>query len=118
MSDKAKFALCGALAGAVNGLFGGGGGMVFIPLATRWGGLETKRAFASCVAVIWPMTAVSACVYLLRGSLTASLAWPYVLGGTLGGAAAGRLFRRIPAALLRRGLAIFILYGGWRCLTC
>lgn len=118
MKDKWRYAICGALAGAVNGFFGGGGGMIFIPLITRWAKLDTQKAFATCVGVILPMTAVSAMVYLWRGSLSLSLAWPYVLGGTVGGVIAGRVFKKMPVGLLRKGLAILILYGGWRSLMC
>ena len=110
-------AVCGAVAGAVNGLFGGGGGMVFIPLVTRFGRLEQKKAFATCVGVIFPMTALSAAVYLWQGGTDVVGALPYIIGGTAGGLAAGRLFPRLPASLLRRALALLILYGGWRSLT-
>ena len=66
MQAKAKYAVSGALAGTVNGLFGGGGGMVLVPLLSGWCGMEGKRSFATCVAVILPLSAVSAAVYLLR----------------------------------------------------
>ena len=46
MQAKAKYAVSGALAGAVNGLFGGGGGMVLVPLLSGWCGMEGKRSFA------------------------------------------------------------------------
>ena len=118
MSDKWKYALCGALAGIINGFFGGGGGMLFIPLITRWAGLDTRRAFATCVGVILPMTVLSAAVYVFRSGLSLALIWPYLLGGTLGGLTAGLLFKKVPTAALRKGLALFILYGGWRSLTC
>ena len=36
MRQKTKLGLSGALAGLVNGLFGGGGGMVMAPLLTAW----------------------------------------------------------------------------------
>ena len=39
MQAKAKYAVSGALAGAVNGLFGGGGGMVLVPLLSGWCGM-------------------------------------------------------------------------------
>ena len=55
MQVKAKYAVSGALAGAVNGLFGGGGGMVLVPLLSGWCGMEGKRSFATCVAVILPL---------------------------------------------------------------
>ena len=40
MQAKAKYAVSGALAGAVNGLFGGGGGMVLVPLLAEKIGLD------------------------------------------------------------------------------
>ena len=66
MQAKTKYALSGTAAGLVNGLFGGGGGMVLVPLLNGWCGLAGKQAFATCVAAILPLSAVSAAVYLLR----------------------------------------------------
>ncbi|MDR0863198.1 MAG: TSUP family transporter, partial [Oscillospiraceae bacterium] len=60
MSQKMKFAVAGALAGAANGLFGAGGGIFLVPLFTRWAKLEDKRAYATSVAVILPLSIVSA----------------------------------------------------------
>ncbi|MGE4353339.1 MAG: TSUP family transporter [Oscillospiraceae bacterium] len=118
MKNRWKYLICGGLSGAANGFFGGGGGMIFIPLVTRWAKLDTQKAFATCVGVIFPMTAVSAGVYLWRGGLSLSDAMPYIIGGTMGGLVAGRVFKRVPVRLLRKGLALLILYGGWRSLTC
>ena len=36
MNVKWKYRISGAAAGLVSGLFGGGGGMVLLPLLTRW----------------------------------------------------------------------------------
>ena len=107
-----RCALSGACAGLVNGFFGGGGGMLLIPLFTRWCGLADKPAFATCVAVIAPLCAVSAAMYFFRGGLDWALAWPYLAGGLVGGLVAGRTFEKVPAKLLRRILALLILYGG------
>ena len=80
MTEKWKNRTAGAAAGLVNGLFGGGGGMVLLPLLTRWGGLKAKDGFATCVAVILPVCCVSAAVYLwqvrpgLDGPLSVSTA--------------------------------------------
>ena len=84
MQAKAKYAVSGALAGAVNGLFGGGGGMVLVPLLSGWCGMEGKRSFATCVAVILPLSAVSAAVYLLRQGFELAAALPYLLGFAAG----------------------------------
>ena len=55
MKKIRRYWLCGALAGAANGFFGGGGGMVLVPLLTRLCGLEQRRAFATSVAIILPL---------------------------------------------------------------
>lgn len=114
MSDRAKFAATGALAGAANGLFGAGGGMFLVPLLVRWCGMEQRRAFATSVAVILPLSAVSAVVYWMQGGLDLAAAWPYLIGGALGGLIAGRLFRRVRIDRLRRAFGLLILYGGIR----
>ena len=36
MTDKRKNQIAGLSGGLINGLFGGGGGMVLLPLLTRW----------------------------------------------------------------------------------
>ena len=89
--------LAGALAGFVNGFFGAGGGMVLVPLLRRWCGLEERRAFATCVAVILPLCVVSAAVYVLRRGVDLTLAAPYLLGGLIGGFLGGRLFPKVSA---------------------
>ncbi|MCD7753494.1 MAG: sulfite exporter TauE/SafE family protein [Clostridiales bacterium] len=111
-----KWAVSGGLAGLANGLFGGGGGMILVPLLLRWVKLEEKRAFASSVAIILPLCLVSAAVYWWQGALDWLQALPYLLGGWLGGAVGGRLFRKASPRLLRTLFALFLLYGGIRCL--
>ena len=114
-SQKTKYAVSGAFAGAVNGFFGAGGGMVLIPLLTRWAKLEDKKAFATSVSIILPLSIVSAVVYILRAGLTsAAELLPYMLGGLIGGYAGGRVFGKVPTGLLKKLLALFIIYGGLR----
>ena len=107
-----KIRLAGGAAGLANGLFGGGGGMVFIPLISRTGSLPERQLFATCVAVIFPVCAVSAAIYCLRGSFALPDALPYLLGGAIGGFAGGRLYGRVPITWLRRLFALFLFYAG------
>ena len=69
-SKKFWYALAGAAAGVVNGFFGGGGGQVLVPLLAGRCGLEQRKAFATSVAVIAPLCALSAGIYWFRGSWT------------------------------------------------
>ena len=89
----------------------------FIPLLvllTKWAGVEEKKAFATCVAVIFPMCAVSAALWYWRAELSLTAALPYLLGGFAGGLVGGKLFKKVPDLWLRRIFALFLLYGGWR----
>ena len=122
MNEKTKFAVTGALAGAANGFFGAGGGLFLVPLLAGWCGMEQRKAFATSVAVVLPLSMVSAVIYWMKGGLDFGAAWPYLLGGALGGMIAGRVFRKVDMVWLRRAFGLLILYGGvravlllWRC---
>ena len=114
MKNNLKLRISGAVAGSINGLFGGGGGMALVPLLVKWCGVEEKKSFANCVAVIFPFCVISAAIYLFRTHLDLTVALPYLLGGLTGGLLGGKLFKNVPTVWLRRIFAAFLLYGAWR----
>lgn len=116
MREKWRYAIAGGLAGLANGLFGGGGGSVFVPLLTRYCKLDQRKAFATSVAVIAPLCALSAGIYWFRGDLELTAALPYLIGGLAGGLIGGKVFRKLSMVWLRRGFALLILYGGVKAL--
>ena len=106
----------GGLAGLANGFFGSGGGLFLVPLFTRWIHLEQRKAFASSIAVILPLSLVSAVVYFFHGSIDLGEALPFLLGGLLGGILSLRFFEKIPLPILRKCFGVLIVYGGIRAL--
>lgn len=114
MKEKGKYLVTGGLGGLANGLFGSGGGLFLVPLLTSWAGLPQKKSFATSVAVILPLSLVSAAVYFWKGALDLKAALPYLIGGGLGGLVSGRIFQKIPLTFLRRIFGLLILYGGVR----
>lgn len=113
-----KYALSGGAAGIANGLFGAGGGMLLVPLLTRWAKLEDKKAFATSISIIAPMCLISIVIYAIQGSLCFGASIPYLIGGFLGGLAGGSLFGKVSGGFLHKVLGLFILYGGIRSLLC
>ena len=120
MSDKKqsqfKFgaALAGLLAGIVNGIFGGAGGMVLIPALGLWTDAEPESLFPMSVSVMLPVCLLSLGISAAAAPLPWADAWPYLAGSVAGGVLVGLLGRRIPTVWLHRIFGVMILWGGIR----
>ncbi len=109
---KTRAMIAGALAGAVNGLFGAGGGMILVPLLIAFVGLEDRLAFSTAISIIFPLCIVSLIVYWLNGTFSLSDAWPYLIGGLAGGLLGGVIFKKVSVGFLHKALGLVILWGG------
>lgn len=98
-SAKRKIAMCfvSLFIGAINGLFGAGGGMLAVPCLTYVWGLDEKSAHATAIAVILPLCLVSSVVYALKGNYESSVILPTVIGVTIGGIAGALLLKKMSA---------------------
>ena len=67
---KFRSAAAGAAAGAVNGLFGAGGGMVLVPLLSLLVRLSEEEIFPASIAIIAPICVVLASVALYSDHMT------------------------------------------------
>ena len=106
--------LAGIAAGAVNGIFGGGGGMVLVPLLTLLTALPESSVFPASVCIILPICLTSLGFTALTGKIPWSQALPYLIGSAAGGVMAGLWGKKIPVKWLHRGLGTLILWGGIR----
>ena len=99
VSAKRKIAMCLAslFIGAINGLFGAGGGMLAVPCLTYVWGLDEKSAHATAIAVILPLCLVSSVVYALKGNYEPSVILPTVIGVTIGGIVGALLLKKMSA---------------------
>lgn len=113
-SKKLGTAAAGAIAGAVNGLFGAGGGMVLVPLLTLLTDLQEDEIFPASVSIILPICFISLGFTAISSGIPWVDALPYLIGSAAGGILAGALGKKIPLIWLHRGLGLLILWGGVR----
>ena len=99
-------AVLGTLAGAANGLFGAGGGMLVVPALTYAVGLDEKKAHATAIAVILPLSLLSFAVYTLKGTSDWGKALSVGVGVVAGGVVGALLLKKVPKKLLS-----FVFYG-------
>ena len=116
LSKTFKSILSGIAAGVINGLFGAGGGMILVPILICWIHMDDQDAFATSVAVIFPICFISFLVYCRSSFVDIPSAIPYLWGGLIGGFAGGKIFHRISPAFLHKLFGVLILWGGIRSL--
>ncbi|MDR1563632.1 MAG: sulfite exporter TauE/SafE family protein [Oscillospiraceae bacterium] len=112
---KLKKILSALGVGLINGLLGAGGGMIAVP-ALEKNGLEPNKAHASSIAVILPISVLSAGLYLWRGQVELADSLSYIPGGIIGALLGGWLLPKIPAEILKRIFGVFALWAGVRIL--
>ncbi len=108
-------AIGGLAAGLINGLLGSGGGMIAVPVLER-SGVKANRAHATSVAIMLPLSVVSAVFYLWGGDVSLSDALPYIPGGIAGALLGVILLRKVRPKLLRRVFGAVAVYSGLRIL--
>ncbi len=109
--------IAGFCAGAVNGLFGAGGGMVLVPLLSLLTDLDDREIFPASVSIILPVCIVSLLLTCAGSQVEGSTVLTYLIGSAAGGVLAGFLGKKIPTIWLHRLLGGLILWGGMRYLV-
>lgn len=111
--QKLKAALGFFAAGVVNGLFGAGGGMLAVPLLKSLD-FEQKDAHANSIAIILPLSVVSAILYAINGQIQLDKTLPFIPFGIVGAVCGTLLMRHISPKWLKRIFACFMIWAGVR----
>ncbi len=106
----------GILTGAVNGLFGGGGGMVAVPILKGMLGYEERQAHATAIFVIAPVCAASAVTYIINGYAALDVIIPAALGSVAGGMAGAYYLNKCPKTIINYIFIAVMLAAGIRML--
>ena len=106
--------LSGAVVGFLNGFFGGGGGMIVVPLLENVLHLESKYSHATAIVIIFPISFISAIIYLLSGSIENISLITVGLGVVAGGIVGSFVLKVLPPKALKIIFALLMLAGGIR----
>lgn len=104
--------LFGGLIGLVNGFFGGGGGMIVVPLLTKLFKMNQKQAQATALFVILPISLVSTTVYLIYNSIDFASGWPILAGIVAGGVVGAKALDKLKNNVIRGIFILFMFLGG------
>lgn len=106
--------LCSALIGVVNGLLGGGGGMLCVPALITLGGLDAKRAHATAVFCMLPISMISAIVYSIKTQVDFYMLALVVLGSLVGSFVGTKLLKKFDSQVISYIFVVVIFAAGFR----
>ena len=92
----------GILTGFANGLFGSGGGTVGVLLLEKWKKLEAHKSHATILAIILPLSILSALIYGWKVDMEWGPVALHSLGGIAGGYAGASWLKKLSNAWLHR----------------
>ncbi len=109
---KWQIILFGAMIGLINGFFGGGGGMIVVPLLNKMFGLEQKKAQATALFVILPISLASTIVYMCYNSVDITKGLAVIVGIIAGGIVGAKLLNKLNNRVIKHIFIFFMLLGG------
>ncbi len=110
--EKLLLLLSGAFIGFLNGFFGGGGGMICVPILQKILSLDAKKSHATAIAVIFPLSLVSAFIYVINGYIKSFSLLTIGLGVVIGGIIGAFALKFLPPKAIRVIFAIIMFVGG------
>ena len=109
-----KSIVLGLILGVINGFFGGGGGMIAVPVLQSIFKLEDKVAHATTLFIMLPLSVVSSIVYYLYHGLEYRYMFITICSIVLGGSIGAVILKKINNKVLGILFSIVIIYGGIR----
>lgn len=112
--------LCGLTAGFINGLLGAGGGIILVrsgKYLLNGGNSDSRDVFATALAVMLPISAVSLMAYVLNGDIPVMEIGNFALPAVLGGIGGALLLSKIDTRWLKLLFSVITVWSGVSILT-
>ena len=108
--------ISGVFIGFVNGFFGGGGGMLVVPVLYYIFKLPEKVSHATALFIILPLSIVGSVVYIIKGGVWSLNLLYSGIGFIVGGIVGAVLLKKANNKVLRIIFASIMLIAGIRLL--
>lgn len=102
------------LVGFINGFFGGGGGLLCVPTLEKVYKLETKKAHATTVAIMLPLSIVSSIIYFFNNTFNLYSTLAITIGSVLGGLIGAFALKKASSGFIRWIFIAILFIAGVR----
>lgn len=90
----------GIFVGVVNGLLGAGGGMLVVPIYEHLYSVPSKKAHATAILTILPISAISAIGYIAKGAIKIEPLFLVMIGSMAGGFLGTFLLKKLKSKII------------------
>lgn len=104
----------GIFSGCINGLLGSGGGTVIVPALEIFKKAETHKAHATAIAVILPLSVISALIYMFKGNLNWEAVLYVAVGSIPGSIIGAKLLKKLSSKTLNRLFGAVMIFAALR----
>ena len=111
-SKKIISLFCGAAIGIICGLFGGGGGILAIPVLTKLYKMQEKQAHATSLFVMLPLSFIAAVAYFCGNKVQIMPSVYVCTGMSIGGIIGIKVLSKISDSALRMVFSVLMCITG------
>ena len=114
--EKVLAIITGCVAGLANGLFGGGGGMVVVPMLVYFLSYQNSFAHATAILIILPISILSSILYASFGIVNLKILLPVGAGVVFGGVLGALLLNKISNKWISVIFSLVMAFAGLKML--
>lgn len=108
---KKKALLWGIPIGFINGFFASGGGIIAVLVLQKFFSLDEKKAHATSIMIILPLTVAGVFVYTMAGFTDVPVIMKAAVGATLGALIGAKLLSRLSGRFIRIGFGAIMVFA-------
>ncbi|MBQ3022770.1 MAG: sulfite exporter TauE/SafE family protein [Clostridia bacterium] len=113
---KKKSLLWGIPIGFINGFFASGGGIIAVLVLQKFFALDEKKAHATSIMIILPLTVAGTIIYSMSAPVKASVIFGSAAAATVGALLGAKLLSRLSGKFIRIGFGVAMIIASCKLL--